>query len=75
MCREEQGANFERLQKIAQDDKHKQQVEAIKLMLAYDLGRPVQTQNVRVIRSIEDLSEEELMVLAGMEKGDDASVH
>jgi hypothetical protein len=59
----------------APDPKHKQQVEAIKLMLAYDLGRPIQTQNVRVIRSVEDLSEEELMVLAGMEKGDDASVH
>ena len=27
------------------------------------------------VRSIEDLSYEELMVLAGIEKGDDASVH
>ena len=32
--------------------------------------------NMRVIRSIEDLSEEELMVLAGMEKeGSDATRH
>jgi hypothetical protein len=67
LCRGEQAANFARLQAIAADEKHKQRVEAIKLMLAYDLGRPVQTHNVRVIRSIEDLSEEELMVLAGME--------
>ena len=44
-------------------------------LLAYAHGRPVQTQNVRVIRSIEDLSEEELVALAGMENGDDASVH
>ena len=71
----EQPANFERLKQIAADPRHKQQVKAIELMLAYDLGRPIQTQNVRVIRSIEDLSEEELMALAGMEKGADASVH
>ena len=51
LCREEQPANFERLKAIAADTKHKQQVEAIKIMLAYDLGRPIQTQNVRVIRS------------------------
>jgi hypothetical protein len=30
---------------------------------------------VRVIRSMEDLSEDELMALAGMGQGDDASVH
>ena len=35
-------------------------------MLAYDLGRPIQTQNVRVIRSIEDLIDEELMAIAGV---------
>ena len=38
-------------------------MRAIELMLAYDLGRPIQTQNVRVIRSIQDLSEEELQAL------------
>jgi Family of unknown function (DUF5681) len=72
LCREEQPANFERLKAIAADTKHKQQVEAIKIMLAYDLGRPIQMQNVRVIRGIEDLTQEELLVLAGLEKGDDA---
>jgi hypothetical protein len=50
-------------------------VAAANTLLAYAHGRRVQTLNVRVIRSIEDLSEEELMALAGMEKGDDASVH
>jgi hypothetical protein len=75
MCREEQGPNFERLKKITADPKHKQQMKAIELMIAYDLGRPIQTQNVRVIRSFEDLSEEELQMLAGMGEGDDASVH
>ena len=44
-----------------------QAVRAAETVIAYSRGRPVQTQNVRVIRSIEDLSEEELMVLAGME--------
>ena len=63
MCREEQPANFERLRQIAADPRHKQQVEAIKLMLAYDLGRPIQTQNVRMIRSFQDLTEEELQAL------------
>jgi hypothetical protein len=48
---------------------------AAALILAYAHGRPVQTQNVRVIRSVEDLTEEELRHLAGMEDGDDASVH
>ena len=51
ICREEQPAELRALSRqIAAEPKHKQQVEAIKLMLAYDLGRPVQTQNVRVIR-------------------------
>lgn len=67
----------EELVKIATDPKHKQQLEAIKLMLAYDLGRPVQTQNVRVNRSMEDLSDEELAVLAGADRvrEPDGSVH
>ena len=63
LCREEQPENFERLKRIAADPKHKQHMRAIELMLAYDLGRPIQTQNVRVIRSIQDLSEEELQAL------------
>ena len=63
LCREEQPANFERLKAIAADPRHKQQVEAIKIMLAYDLGRPIQTQNVRMIRSVQDLTEEELQAL------------
>ena len=49
-------------------------VAAANTLLAYAHGRPVQTQNVRVIRSFEDLTEEELRQLAGMENGDDASV-
>jgi hypothetical protein len=48
---------------------------AAALILAYAHGRPVQTQNVRVIRSFEDLTEEELQQLAGLGQGDDASVH
>jgi hypothetical protein len=50
-------------------------VAAANTLLAYAHGRPVQTQNVRVIRSFEDLTEEELQQLAGMGQGDDASVH
>ena len=42
-------------------------VAAANTLLAYAHGRPVQTQNVRVIRSIEDLTEEELRQLAGMD--------
>jgi hypothetical protein len=42
--------------------------------MAYSRGRPVQTQNVRVIRSFEDLTEEELTLLAGLENGDAESV-
>ena len=49
-------------------------MRAAETVMAYSRGRPVQTQNVRVIRSFEDLSEEELIALAGMEDGDDASV-
>ena len=33
-------------------------------MLAYDLGRPVQTHSVRTIRSFADLSDEEIAVLS-----------
>lgn len=40
---------------------------AATILLAYAHGRPVQTQNVRVIRSIEDLSEEELQMLSQLE--------
>ena len=69
MCRAEQETNFALLKEVAADRKHKQQIEAIKLMLAYDLGRPIQTQISRVIRSFEDLSEEELRQLAGLGEG------
>lgn len=40
---------------------------AATILLAYAHGRPVQTQNVRVIRSFEDLSEEELQMLSQLE--------
>jgi DNA-directed RNA polymerase specialized sigma24 family protein len=43
-----------------------QAVRAAETIMAYSRGRPVQTQNVRVIRSIEDLSDEELQMLAGV---------
>lgn len=42
-------------------------VAAANTLLAYGYGRPVQTQNIRVIRSFEDLSEEELRQLAGLD--------
>jgi hypothetical protein len=51
---------------------------AANILLAYAHGRPVQTQNVRVIRSIEDLTDEELEVLAGADRqqqAGDGSVH
>lgn len=74
----EWGPEFaEKVRKIALDDKHDQQMEALKLALAYGYGRPVQTQNIRVIRQLADLSDEELAVLAGAdyewidEKGND----
>jgi hypothetical protein len=35
----------------------------------------VERRDLRVIRSFEDLSEEELLMLAGLEKGGDGSVH
>jgi hypothetical protein len=41
-------ALFEKLKAIAYEHGHKHQIRAIELMLAYDLGRPVQTQNVRM---------------------------
>jgi hypothetical protein len=45
----------------------KDQTAAANILLSYAHGRPVQTQNVRVIRSFEDLSEEELRQLAGLD--------
>ncbi len=44
-------------------------VRAAELVLAYARGRPAQTQNVRVIRSLEDLTEAELIALAGLYRG------
>ena len=51
-------------------------IRAAELLVAYSRGRPAQTQNVRVIRSLEDLSTEELEMLLG-ENGDqdDERVH
>jgi hypothetical protein len=44
-------------------------------LLAKLTGHLVERRDLRVIRSFEDLSEEELLMLAGLEKGGDASVH
>lgn len=41
-----------------------ERIPAVTLILAYGYGRPVQTQNVRVIRGMADLTEEELIALA-----------
>ena len=40
-------------------------IKAAELVVAYSRGRPAQTQTVRVIRSVEDLTEAELEALAG----------
>ena len=45
-------------------------IRAAELLVAYSRGRPAQTQNVRVIRSIEDLSTEELELLLGEDQED-----
>jgi hypothetical protein len=48
-------------------------IRAAELLVAYSRGRPAQTQNVRVIRSIEDLSTEELELLLGEKDTSDGS--
>lgn len=47
-----------------------ERVPAANVLLAYGYGRPAQTQNVRVIRSIEDLTDAELAALSRREAGD-----
>jgi hypothetical protein len=39
--------------------------EAVKVVLAYTYGKPQSTSNVRVIHSVQDLTEEELLTIAG----------
>jgi hypothetical protein len=64
MCREVRPQMFKQLLAVARGTtKHK--MKAIELILAYDLGRPAVNVNVRQIRRYEDLSDEELMILAG----------
>ena len=64
-CRQNAGKAIQAL--LAALQSPRERVTAAAILLAYGYGRPVQTQNVRVIHSIEDLSEEELMQLAGMD--------
>lgn len=42
-----------------------ERVRAAELILQYAYGKPQQTMNVRVIRAIDELSEEELQAIAG----------
>ena len=53
----------------------KERVRAAEILLAYGYGRPLQTQNLRVIRGIEDLSDEELAALAGIEENPHGTRH
>jgi hypothetical protein len=46
-----------------------ERVQAANVILAYGYGKPATSVNLRVIRSVEDLSEEELRVLAGETEG------
>ena len=43
-----------------------ERVAAAKVLFAYGFGAPERTVNVRVIKSVEDLSDEELRALAGL---------
>ena len=45
-------------------------IKAAECVIAYSRGRPAQTQTVRVIRSIDDLTQAELEALAGTEEGE-----
>jgi hypothetical protein len=74
LCREERPALFEKLKAIAYEEGHRHQIRGIELMLAYDLGRPVQTQNVRTIRSFADLTDEELAALVSEGEADAAGI-
>ena len=55
----------------------KSRVAAAQIILAYAYGRPMQNINARLIRSVEDLSEKELLAIAGLqaEDGGDGTVH
>jgi Family of unknown function (DUF5681) len=52
-------------------EQRRERMEAAKLILAYGHGRPVQMQHVRVIRGLQDLTEEELIAIAGSEPEDE----
>jgi hypothetical protein len=43
----------------------RERVAAANVLLGYGYGRPVQTQNVRMIRSFADLTDEEIAALVG----------
>jgi hypothetical protein len=51
-------------------EKPGERVAAAGVLLAYAYGRPIQRQDMRVIRSLADLSTEELLVLAGRDVED-----
>ena len=53
------------LEEAARGKDRKLAVQASQVILAYLHGRPMQSQQVRVIRSLADLSEEELLAIAG----------
>jgi hypothetical protein len=74
LCREERPALFEKLKAIAYEHGHTHQIRAIELMLAYDLGRPTQTHNVRTIRSFADLTDEEIAALVSAGDADAARI-
>lgn len=48
-------------------------VQAAVALLDRGYGRPVQTQNVRVVRSLADLSDEELLAIASDPTGDESA--
>ena len=51
-----------------------ERVAAAQVLLAYGYGRPIQTQNVRVIRSMADLTDEELAALAAGDRAEEESI-
>jgi hypothetical protein len=52
-----------------------ERVAAATVLLAYGYGRPVQSMQIRVIKSVEDLTDTELRALAGIEQPDDGTRH
>lgn len=68
LCREFRPEMAQNLLDMARSPKHTTvKLRATELMLAYDIGRPLQTHVVRVIRTFDDLSNEELAALAGLD--------